>query len=233
MPDSDAAQDAATGFQIGLTTPGGQTRWLSAKAVTPTSLSVHLRHPATTVAVVGRAGGQRAELGPPTVTEASGQEYVADGTLQNALTPPQWGFAKFDGPFAVFVDHDAAGALTLQGLHGGSAAGSSVHTLAGAAAEPSAAAVQSPHGVRVTRAVADIPGWTATWHPATGHAQNLTVHRAGAVQAVDVPAGRGVVTWSYVPPRFAVGLVLSLVAMALILAMAVRAWVARLPPITA
>jgi hypothetical protein len=227
VPDSDAAADAAAGFQIGLTTPGGQTRWLSAEAVTSTSLSVRLRQPATAVAVVGRAGDKRAELGPPTVTEATGQNFVADGELQNALTPPQWGFAKFDGPFAVFVDHQAAGALTIQGLHGGSAAGSSVDTLAGAAAEPSGVAVQSAHGVRVTRAVAYIPGWTATWQPAAGQAQNLPVHRVGTVQAVDVPAGRGVVTWTYVPPRFALGLVLSLLALVLILAMAVRAWRAR------
>jgi uncharacterized membrane protein YfhO len=36
------------------------------------------------------------------------------------------------------------------------------------------------------------------------------VTRAGLAQAVDVPPGRGVVTWSYQPPGFAAGAVLSL-----------------------
>ena len=45
----------------------------------------------------------------------------------------------------------------------------------------------------------------------------LTVHRAGLVQAIDVPPGRGVVTWSYVPPWFMAGFALSVGAAALIL----------------
>jgi len=44
----------------------------------------------------------------------------------------------------------------------------------------------------------------------------LTVQRDGLVQAVDVPPGRGVVTWSYTPPGFPAGLVLSLAAAAIV-----------------
>ena len=43
------------------------------------------------------------------------------------------------------------------------------------------------------------------------------MRRDGLVQAVDVPAGSGVVTWSYRPPGFRLGFVLSLGATALIL----------------
>jgi hypothetical protein len=43
------------------------------------------------------------------------------------------------------------------------------------------------------------------------------VRRDGLVQAVDVPAGRGIVTWRYRPPGFRTGFALSLGATALIL----------------
>ena len=62
-----------------------------------------------------------------------------------------------------------------------------------------------------------ISGWSATWQPRHGPATTLTVQRDGLIQAVDVPAGLGVVTWSYTPPLFPAALVLSLAATALVL----------------
>ena len=88
----------------------------------------------------------------------------------------------------------------------------------GAPAEPLAATVFSRAGTRVVRSVADIPGWSATWQPAHGAAEALAVQRDGLVQSVDVPAGLGVITWSYTPPLFTAGLALSLLAMVLLLA---------------
>ncbi len=225
MSDPDAVEDAASGLQIGLTAQDGQTRWLQTTAATPDSLSVRLTSPVTAVAVAGQTRGRAVTLGPPTLTEASGRKVIADGVLQTALTPPRWGFANFDGSFAVFVDHDAAGAVTVTDLSGRRATGASVRVLSGAADEPSALAVRSPHGVRITRAVADIPGWTATWRPATGPAEQLAVRRAGVVQAVDVPAGQGVLTWTYLPPRLVAGLALSLMSVVVIAAMGTsRRW---------
>ena len=78
------------------------------------------------------------------------------------------------------------------------------------------ATVFSPHGARVVRSVAAISGWSATWQPLHGLATTLTVQRDGLVQAVGVPPGLGVVTWSYTPPLFPAGLVLSLAATALV-----------------
>ena len=89
--------------------------------------------------------------------------------------------------------------------------------IAGSAAAPASAAVFSPHGVRVIRSVAATAGWTAIWRPRHGRAAALAVRRDGLVQAVDVPAGHGVVTWSYRPPGFRMGFALSLGATALIL----------------
>ena len=82
--------------------------------------------------------------------------------------------------------------------------------MGGAPAEPAAATVFSRSGARVVRSVSDIPGWSATWQPRHGPAAALPVQRDGLVQAVDVPAGLGVITWSYTPPLFPAGLALSL-----------------------
>jgi hypothetical protein len=217
VPDADARQDAAAGTQIGLLTPGGSTRWFPASAPGASRLAISLPHPLTSVAVTAQAGGKPAHLGPLSVTDTDGSVFVADGQLQNALLSPRWGYAGHDRSFAVFVDHFARGPLSLEALPGRSTSGASVRRVAGSAAEPTAAAVFSPHGVRVVRSVAATPGWSATWHPRRGRATPLAVRRAGLVQAVDIPPGPGVVTWSYVPPWFTAGFALSLAAVALIL----------------
>jgi hypothetical protein len=217
VPDANAARDAASGTQIGLVTPAGTTDWYRATAGTGSMLDITPDRPATAVAVVARAGQRPCHLGPPAIVTADGQTFVANGQLQNALVPPGWRFAGRDGPFAVFADHDTHRPLSLQALSGGPALGSSARIIAGTAGVPSAAAVRSPHGVRVIRAVAAIPGWTATWHPRRGPPAILAVRRAGVIQSVDVPPGRGVVTWSYAPPRLAAGLALSLGALAILI----------------
>ena len=217
VPDSDARQDAAAGTQIGLMTASGATRWFPAAAAGATRLAISLPRPLASVAVVAQAGGQAARLGPASVTDAHGQVFVADGQLQDALIPPRWGYAGRDGSFAVFVDHFARGPLRLQALPGRSAPGASVRRVAGPASSPTAAAVSSPRGVRVIRSVAATAGWSATWHPRRGAAATLAVRRDGLVQAVNVPAGRGVLTWHYRPPGFRAGFALSLGATVLII----------------
>lgn len=143
--------------------------------------------------------------------------FVADGQLQDALIPPRWGYAGRDGSFAVFVDRFSHGALRLQALPGRSASGASVRPVAGPATGPTVADVSSPHGVRVIRSVAATAGWSATWRPRRGAAATLAVRREGLVQAVEVPAGRGVLTWSYQPPGFRVGFALSVGSTALLI----------------
>jgi uncharacterized membrane protein YfhO len=72
--------------------------------------------------------------------------------------------------------------------------------------------------------VAATAGWRATWHPRRGPAAALAVRRDGLVQAVDVPAGRGIVTWSYRPPGLRMGLAVSLGATALIILLLISGW---------
>jgi len=217
VPDADARQDAAAGTQIGLMTAGGLTRWFAASAPRASRLAITLPRPVTGVAVVAQAGGRPSHLGPLSITDTNGNVFVADGQLQDALVPPRWGYAGHDGSFAVFVDRFARGPLSLQALPGRPAAGASVRRVSGPAAVPSAAAVSSPHGIRVIRSVTAIAGWSAIWRPRHGPPVTLAVGRAGLVQAVDVPPGTGIVTWRYLPPWFPAGFGLSLAAAAFIL----------------
>jgi hypothetical protein len=231
VPDANARQAAAAGIRIGLRTPGGPTRWFAARAASGSVLTIDLPHPVTGVAVVGQAGGGPSRLGAPSVTEPGGTVFTADGQLQNALTAPQWGLAGQDGSFAVFVDHFAQGMFSLEALPGRSTLGASlwrVSDVGGSAAGQAAVAVRSPDGVRVVRSVAAIPGWSAIWHPAAGPPAKLDVGRSGLVQVVDVPAGRGILTWSYVSPGFRAGLVLSVAAVAALMALLAAARWSRL-----
>jgi hypothetical protein len=229
LPDSAARKDAAAGARIGLVTPAGSTRWYDARAVGDSLLTIRLRHPVDSVAVIVKAGRVSSRLGPPAMTSSvrNGSVFVADGQLQDALIPPRWHFAGLDGAFAIFTDHYAAGALSLRPLAGRSDSAASVRQVAGSAAEPTAAAVRSPHGVSVVRSVAAIPGWTATWHPRHGPAMDLTVRQTGLVQIVDVPPGSGIVTWSYVTPGFTGGLALSAAAILALVALLTFQWVLR------
>jgi hypothetical protein len=216
VPDADARTDAAAGTQIGLTAPDGTTRWFHARAMTPSTLGITVSRPVSSIAVVGQAHGAPGPLGPPSIVLAGGNVLVANGQLQDALVPPRWEFAGFDGAFAVFANHFAQQPLRIQALSGRSASGAWIGDSSGAPAEPAAATVFSPHGARIVRSVAAIPGWTATWQPRHGPAVALAIQRDGLVQAVDVPPGLGVVTWSYTPPGFPAGLILSLTAAALV-----------------
>ena len=236
IPDADARQAVAAGTQIGLTTPAGFTRWFRARALTPSTLAITVPQPVASVAVVGQvparpagAGREVGPLSPPSVITADGSVLVADGRLQDALVPPHWEFAGFDGPFAIFANHLAQPPLRIQALPGRSVSGAWIRGSGGAPAEPAMATVFSPHGARVVRSVAAISGWNATWQPRRGPATPLRVQPDGLVQAVDVPPGLGVVTWSYTPPGFPAGLALSLIAAALVVGFLVLAFLARRP----
>jgi hypothetical protein len=223
MADPRARADAAGGAGIGLTGPDGTTRWFRARAAGAGTLEVSLPAPVTAIAVTGRAGRVSAVLGPPSVRLPGGAALTADGQLQGALVPPRWEPAGYDGAFAVFRDRFAAAPVTVRPLPGKRATGATVSYQAGAAGDPVRAEVSSPEGVRLVRSVAAIPGWTAIWRPVSGTSVVLPVFPDGLVQAVDVPAGRGTLTWHYTAPGLAAGLALTLAAAVLCVLLALLA----------
>jgi hypothetical protein len=135
----------------------------------------------------------------------------ANGVLKDALTSPHWVLVGYDGGFAIYHNQQAQGPVTLRALGGGSLQGGSVTNVTGLSTEPTSATVTSRSGAEVVRSVADIPGWSASWQPSDGgKAVQLQVRADGVVQAVDVPAGSGVLTWMYTPPHMVAALALSL-----------------------
>ena len=201
VPVDATPAGGAARVQVGLVGPSGSTTWMSPVAVRGGVVPVPLTGLRDVVALRVRSGPTGIDLGPPTVTTEGGRSYRADGQLQDALVPPRWTFAGFDGAFALFHNSMARPPLVLRALPHGSTAGASVVATDGPSSEPTRASVSSPGGVTVVRAVAFIPGWTATWRPSgSGSARQLPVVRSGLVQAVTVPAGRGTISWRYVPP---------------------------------
>jgi hypothetical protein len=220
VPDANATSDVGNGLRFGVLTSRGTTLW--APAVTldgPHFLSVAFGRSVAAVALVAEAGRARAGLGSPCVTSEDGTQYVADGQLEAAVVPPRWAYRAQDGSFAVFADRFASPALTLRG-----SPGASVRATAGPTFAPSAAAVSSSHGVDVIRSEAAIPGWTATWHPDAGPALTLPIHRVGLVQGVEVPAGHGILTWTYDPPGWTAGWLFSACALVVLVILLVWTW---------
>jgi hypothetical protein len=216
------------GTRIGLVAPSGSTRWTVPGAHSGDDLEVSLDAPLDVVALKIVAGAMRIDLGPPVVETAAGAGYRADGQLQDALAPPRWRYGGVDGSFAVFDDSLARPSLTIRALPGGSSAGTRIKATAGPAFAPTRAAVSSSRGATVVRAVADIPGWSATWHRSgSGAAESLAVVRSGIVQAVTVPPGRGTVTWTYVPPGFRLGLWASSIGVVVLVGLGVGILVSR------
>lgn len=194
--------------RIGLLRPDGSTQWLRAGQST-------LPKPVAATGVVAQAVGGSAQVSSPAVVTTGGQRLVADGALQQALSTHDWRFSgNLDG-YAVFTNPTAKPLLSLQPLPGQSLGSASVQRLTGDPLFPTSARVSSANGAVVVRSVSAIPGWTARWAPAGGaDARTLPIKEHGLVQAVAVPAGKGVLSWRYDPPGFRVGAVLSLVGFA-------------------
>jgi len=216
--------------RIGAVTRAGNLAWASVQAAPPGAPPARAsgrwwratwRQPVEAVAlVVERAS--RGLAWPPVVTARGRASYALDGVLQGAFEPPHWAFGGMDGAFTVLVDRRAEPPLSLRPVAGTSLRGAVVRRISGPRLDPRAALVDSPRGAEVVRAVAAVPGWTATWHPLHGSAgsdRSLVVHRLGPVQVVRVPAGRGIVTWRYVAPGLLAGELVSAAALLVLLAL--------------
>jgi hypothetical protein len=214
-------QPSTASWRVGLVQPGGQTAWPKA-AITVSSGRFQIQLPGASPAVglVLALSDGTGTVGPPVIETPQGGFFVADGALASALVA-QWTFEGDKQGMAYFTNRHAVAPLTLRALKGAALGSATVRARGGPALEPTTATVDTPHGAEVVRSVADIPGWTATWTPSTGGAgRTLAVRPSGLVQAVDVPAGQGVVTWYYHAPGVVAGLILSVLGVVLLAGLA-------------
>jgi hypothetical protein len=228
IPDATARSDIAGGIKVLLEAIGGSSRALRGTTPRDGRLEVSFKRPVAAVALTVESEARGTVLGTPEITSADGTVFDADGQLSNAVVPPHWRLRAIDGSFAVFENTRAVPPLTLRALPGaGSTAGAIVHRLSGTSFSPASAFVSSPSGVQVVRAVAAIPGWHATWRPSSGRSRPVPIARVGLVQAVDVPAGTGVVSWTYDPPGWTPGWILSSVSLVVLISLCASAAILR------
>ncbi|HVC15154.1 MAG TPA: hypothetical protein VND62_09890 [Acidimicrobiales bacterium] len=222
--------------RVGLLTETGRVLWAQVQpagagrtGASSASSRWHATWPSATDAVALVVESRDPMIAsPPVVTDAAGHAEVLAGALQQAILAPHWRYAGQDGPFTVFVDRRARPPLSLHALPGTTLGRATVRRLSGPALAPTDALVSSPRGADVVRAVAALPGWTASWTAAStrgrsAHPRPLTVHRTGVVQSVRAPAGRGVLSWRYTAPGLLLGEVLSMAALAVLVALLVVA----------
>jgi hypothetical protein len=204
-----AGTAAVRGLRLGLLGARGHVRWSAATAAAGGLVRATWGGPTTAVGLTASWAGGRATvlLGAPDVVDG-GAGFLLDGVLQRAITAPHFAYAGHDGAFGIFDDRRAAPPLRLRQPRAaaGAAGAAVVRRLSGPPLEPTSAEVDSAHGAEVVRAVAAGPGWHASWRAAgAAAAAPLPVRRLGVVQAVEVPAGRGVLTWTYDAPGFLAG----------------------------
>ncbi|MGH9058517.1 MAG: hypothetical protein ACRDZY_03230, partial [Acidimicrobiales bacterium] len=159
----------------------------------------------------------RSALALSSVSVATGRgTFRLAGLLHDAVTPPHWRYDATHQGWGFFTDTTAKGWLWTRSPSGGPPPPATTRIVRGPAYDPATVEVRSPRPVELVRSVSFAPGWTAAERPTRpgagrrGQAGTTVPVRAdGPVQAVDVPAGDHLVTFTYHPLSVSVGLYLS------------------------
>jgi len=192
-----------------IRSPGGVGR---PRPVSGHALRVVLATPSTASGLVLTAprGLGRERIGI-TVERVGGSSFSPTGPLASAAVPPHWQLSGTFGPYAVLRDSRAAPPLAATGAAPGAvsfvarpatrAAGTAGPTTSadGAWSSPARIDVDARAPFSLVRSVADIPGWTATVDD-RGRPRAVAIRRHGLVQAVVLPRGHYMVTFSYDAP---------------------------------
>ncbi|HWD24125.1 MAG TPA: hypothetical protein VG368_01560, partial [Acidimicrobiales bacterium] len=157
------------------------------------------------------------------VTRLPGERLLLDGALQNQLAPPHWTFAGLLDGLTAFTNHSARGPAWLETTSGvRSDALGTVRTVSITPTDPTVMTVDAPHGAVLVRSEEYSHGWTARLHPIGGGPTIvLPVAKDGLIQKVSIPPGKYTVTWRYAPLGVLVGLILTALGVAILLALLV------------
>jgi hypothetical protein len=161
--------------------------------------------------------------GPPelsvSVSPVGGAPFSPTGPLAAYVTPPHWKVAGTIGVYLLLSDTRAFGPLTAFSPSGARRVSARIRVVASSPWTPTETVeVEAPQRLLLVRGVADLPGWRVTATTA-GRAEPATLRRLGVVQAVELPAGQSVVTFTYDPPGLALGVALAVAGWALFLAL--------------
>lgn len=201
-----------TTLEVGLGRSGRPTTFTDLPVVNGQAHLTPVRPGRTESVIVRDPSGEAVTIGAVVAVTASPDErLLLDGSLQGALTSPQWSYEEMLGPFTVFLNDDASGLAWLQPATSHSPemtprAGGTVTTTANATRGSEEMIVNAPRAELLVRSVAYQPGWIAELTPVKGGSvRSLPVESLGLIQAVHIPAGRYRVSWLYASRGLVVG----------------------------
>ena len=155
------------------------------------------------------------------MTTAKGAVFSPTGLLSADVTPPHWRITGSIGAYQLLTDTRAFGPLTAFSPSGEKRVAAAIRVVSSSPWTPTeTVAVDAAHPILLVRSVADLPGWHATVTEG-GRVVPATLQRHGVVQAVELPAGRSLVTFEYSPPGLRTALALAAVGCALLVALLV------------
>ncbi len=164
-----------------------------------------------------RRGGPKALA--VTVAPVGLAPFSPTGILAAYVTPPHWKVAGTIGVYLWLTDTRAFGPLSTFSPSGARRVAAEVRVLDSSPWTPTETVeVDTPRAALLVRSVTDLPGWQATV-TVGGRTETAALRRFGVVQALEVPAGRSLVTFRYNPPGLRLALILAAVGCALILAL--------------
>jgi hypothetical protein len=142
--------------------------------------------------------------------------FSPTGLLAAYVRPPHWIATGSIGTYLLLRNTRAYGLLTAFAPSGRGRATATIRVVSSSPWTPTeTVAVDAPRPVLLVRGVADLPGWHVTV-VAGGRQQPASLEQRGVVQAVELPAGRSLVTFRYDPPGLRAGLLLAAAGCALL-----------------
>jgi hypothetical protein len=218
----DHPASAGTLVRFGALGADGSTRWGAALPVPEGSQSVTGPHPGgaaiglSVQVVAGSLPKQRA------VVSVAGQPYELAGSLSSALVPGPWQLAGFSQGYAVFTLRRPAEPIAASTRNGRRLP----VRIVSSTTKSEQIRVDAPAASTMIRSVAWDSGWKATVSVNGGPAKDIPVTNFDLVQQVHLPAGNDLVTFHYRPRHLLLASILSLGALALLVAL-LGVWLVR------
>jgi hypothetical protein len=150
------------------------------------------------------------------VIAVGGQSYELAGSLSSTVVPGPWHQAGTAQGYAVYTSAEPPKPITASTENGRPLA---VKVLS-STTKSEQISVDAPAPSSVIRSVAWDSGWQANISVNGGASHVVTVHSYDLVQKVNIPAGHVVVTFHYRPPHLTAASLLSIGAVAVLLALA-------------